>query len=58
MVFSRYLYSKIKETNHGTVSLILNKNELDFLEQNHIHYKKNGIYYVVNSDEVKALFCN
>ena len=59
-IFTIYTYAttKIKETNHGTVSLILNKNELDFLEQNHIHYKKNGIYYVVNSDEVKALFCN
>ena len=58
VVFSKYLYEKIKKSNTTYVSAILDENELHFLDKNHIHYKKKGLYYIINSDEIKALFCN
>lgn len=59
MVFSRYLYEKIQESTSEYVSALLDQNELEFLDENHIHYyRKNDSYYVINSNEAKALFCH
>lgn len=58
MFFSKYLYEKIKESNSEYVSAILEENELVFLDNNNIHYKKSGLYYIINSNELKALYCN
>lgn len=58
MVFSRYLYEKIKSSKNKYVSALLNPDEVEFLNENHIDYYKSGSYYMINSDEVKSLFCH
>lgn len=58
MVFSRYLYSKVVGARTKFVFLVLEKNEINFLNENKIeYYEKNG-RYAVNCDELKARFCH
>ncbi len=58
MVFSRYLYSKVVGARTKFISLVLERNELDFLKENGIeHYEKEG-RYVVNCDQLKSRFCH
>ena len=63
LTFSRYLYSKVKEANTKFVLLVLNKNEIEFLNMFNVDFyklesKANPNTYLVNSEEVKKLFCN
>lgn len=60
MVFSRYLYSKVKEAKSVFVKMLLNDQELYFLEKYDIHFFKSTDKesYWVNSEELKVLFCN
>lgn len=63
MQFSRYLYEKIKESNSKFVFLILNNNEIEFLNMFNVHIyevkdSENVHSYLVNSYELKELFCN
>lgn len=57
-MLSKYLYSKVKCAQTRFISLWLTPEEIHFLMQNNITFYKESEFYQVNSDELKALFCN
>ena len=58
MFLSKYLYGKVMGTNAKFVSVILGSEELKFLKKYHVEYHKEEGRYIVNCDELRALFCN
>ena len=59
MIFSRYLYSKVMESNTVFINMLLEDYEIEFLKKYNIFYKKNiNGTFLVNSSQIKSLFCN
>lgn len=59
MVFSRYLYNKVMESNTAFINIILEDYEIEFLKKYNIFYKKNNNgTFLVDSSQIKSLFCN
>ena len=58
--FSRYLYSKVKESNSKFSNLILNQDEINFLSCFEVDFYPvdNTNTYCVNCDKLRKLFCN
>ena len=58
MFLSKYLYGKVMGANTKFVSLLLGKEEVEFLKKYDVEYHKEKERYIVNCDELRALFCN
>lgn len=58
MFLTRYLYTRVMQTDTKFASLILGKDEEDFLKKYDIEYHKEKGRYIVNCDELKSLFCH
>ena len=59
VVFSRYLYNKVMESNTAFINIILEDYEIEFLKKYNIFYKKNNNgTFLVDSSQIKSLFCN
>lgn len=57
MIFSRYLYSKVNETTKDFISIWLNDNDINFLNENDIEYSKlENHMYLVNCSQIKQKF--
>lgn len=57
-MFSRYLYSKVKSSNTKFIPVLINQDEIQFLQENHISFYKKGELYYIDSDKLKSLFCH
>ena len=58
---SKHLYERVKSAKEGTISLTLDQQEKDFLDFFKVQYRKDTsteYNYLVNSNELKNLFCN
>lgn len=55
---SKYLYSKVREAKTPFISLLLEKEDILFLEKYHVAFQKNDNIYQVDADKLKALFCH
>ena len=57
----KYLYSKAMSTV-GAIKILLDPEDTKFLDKKNISYQKkienNNIYYIVDSADLRALFCN
>ena len=58
--FSRYLYSKVRESEKKFSRLILNQGEIDFLNYYNINFYplSKPDTYCVDCDKLRELFCN
>lgn len=52
-----YLSSKVKEAQTRFVSLILSPDEIRFLRKHHITFYRDAKMHRVNTEQLKALFC-
>ena len=58
---SKHLYERVKSAKEGTISLTFDQQEKDFLDFFKVQYRKDTsteYNYLVNSNELKILFCN
>lgn len=57
MIFSRYLYGKVNEATKDFISIWLNDNDINFLNENDIEYSKlENHMYLVNCSQIKQKF--